>query len=206
MPGHDIIVVGASAGGVEALVKLVGQLPLRLPASLFLVLHIPPRSPSLLPGILSRPGPLAASHPEDGEEIRQGHIYIAPPDYHMLIELGYIKLSHGPKENLHRPAIDPLFRSAAYSYGPRVVGVILTGALDDGTAGLMAIKGRAGVAVVQDPADALYPGMPASALEHVQVDCCLPLAEIGAALVRLANQQAQEEGVYPTPEASPKTP
>jgi two-component system chemotaxis response regulator CheB len=197
MPGHDIIVVGASAGGVEALVKLVGQLPVRLPASLFLVLHIPPHSPSLLPGILSRSGPLAANHPEDGEEISQRHIYIAPPDYHMLTEQGRIKLSHGPKENLHRPAIDPLFRSAAYNYGPRVVGVILTGALDDGTAGLMAIKQRGGVAVIQDLADALYPGMPASALEHVQVDCCLPLTEIGTALVQLANQQAKGEGAYP---------
>ena len=142
---------------------------------------------------MSRSGPLAASHPEVGEEIRQGHIYIAPPDYHMLIEQGRIKLSHGPKENLHRPAIDPLFRSAACSYGPRVVGVILTGALDDGTAGLMAIKRRGGVAIVQDPADALYPGMPASALEHVQVDCCLPLAHIGAGLVQLANEPAMEE-------------
>src|SRR5713226_9568821 len=204
MPGHDIIVVGASAGGVEALVKLVGQLPVRLPASLFLVLHIPPHSPSLLPGILSRSGPLAASHPEDGEEIRQGHIYLAPPDYHMLIEQGRIKLSHGPKENRHRPAIDPLFRSAAYSYGPCVVGVILTGALDDGRAGLMAIKRCGGVAVIQEPADALYHGMPTSAWEHVQVDCCLQLAKIGAALVRLANQQTEEEGVYPVPGDGPE--
>ena len=200
MPGHDTIVIGASAGGVEALVKLVGQLPKNLPASIFIVLHIPAQSPSLMPGILTRSGPLVATHPDDDEEIKQGHIYVAPPDQHLLIERGRVRVMRGPKENRHRPAIDPLFRSAAYIYGPRVVGVVLTGSLDDGTAGLWSVKQRGGIAVVQDPDEALYPSMPRSALAHVQVDYCLPLADIGATLVQLANQQAEEEGAYPVPE------
>ncbi len=200
MPGHDIIVVGVSAGGVEALVKLAGQLPTDLPASILIVLHIPPQYPSLLPDILSRSGPLAATHPVDAEEIQCGHIYVAPPDQHLLVEPGRIRLVHGPKENRNRPAIDPLFRAAAHAYGPRVVGVILTGSLDDGTAGLRAVKRRGGVAIVQDPDDALYPSMPSSALAHVQVDYRLPLAGIGAVLVQLAHQRAEEEGAYPVPE------
>jgi two-component system chemotaxis response regulator CheB len=200
MPGHDIIVIGASAGGVEALSKLVGQLPEEMPAALFIVLHIPAQNPSLLPHILSRAGPLPATHPQDGEGIRRGHIYVAPPDYHLLLERDRIRVVRGPKENRHRPAIDPLFRSAAVAYGPRVVGVILTGSLDDGAAGLWAIKQRGGIAVVQEPDDALYPSMPSSALAHVQVDYRLPVAEMGTTLVQLANQPAPEEGAYPVPE------
>src|SRR5579864_7798260 len=188
MPGHDIIVIGASAGGVEALVKLVGQLPGDLPAAVFVVLHIPAESPSLLPGILERSGPLPASQPGDNEAIRSGHIYVASPDYHLLIEQGRVRQMRGPKENRHRPAIDPLFRSAALTYGPRVVGVILTGALDDGTAGLLAVKRRGGVAIVQDPDEALYPSMPLSALENVEVDYTLPLASIGPQLEQLADK------------------
>lgn len=200
MPGHDIIVVGASAGGVEALSNLVGQLPEKLPASLFIVLHIPAQGPSLMPDILSRAGPLPATHPVDGEEIRRGHIYVAPPDHHLFLEQGRMRVVRGPKENRHRPAIDPLFRSAAGAYGPHVVGVILTGSLDDGTAGLWAIKKRGGVAVVQDPNDALYPSMPSSALAHVQVDYRLLMTEMGATLVQLVNQPAPEEGAYPVTE------
>lgn len=200
MPGHEIIVIGASAGGVEALVTLVRQFPEDLPASIFIVLHIPAQSPSLMPGILTRSGLLVATHPDDGEEIKQGHIYVAPPDQHLLIERGHIRLMHGPKENRYRPAIDPLFRSAAYVYGPRVVGVVLTGSLDDGTSGLWSIKQRGGIAIVQDPDEAFYPSMPRSAMTHVQVDYCLPLVDIGATLVQLANRQAEEEGAYPVPE------
>jgi two-component system chemotaxis response regulator CheB len=125
---------------------------------------------------------------------------VASPDYHLLLERGLLRQMHGPKENRHRPAIDPLFRSAAYYYGPRVVGVILTGALDDGTAGLLAVKRRGGIAVVQDPKEALYPSMPNSALAHVEVDYCLPLAKIGAVLVHLVQQQAQDESAYPAPD------
>lgn len=193
MPGHDIIVVGASAGGVEALVTLIRELPPRLPAAIFVVLHIPAQSPSLLADILNRRGLLDAVQARDDMEIKQGRIYVAPPDHHLLVERGNVCIVRGPKENRHRPAVDPLFRSAALTYGPRVVGVILTGALDDGTAGLLAVKRRGGTAIVQDPDEAFYPGMPLSALHHVQVDYTLPLAAIGQLLVRLANEQVEEE-------------
>ncbi|HJT56605.1 MAG TPA: chemotaxis protein CheB [Ktedonobacteraceae bacterium] len=197
MSEHDIIVVGASAGGVEALSGLISMLPSNLPAAVFVVLHIPAQSPSLLPDILSRQGAMPAKHPENGEKIRKGHIYIAPPDQHMLVEQGHIHLSRGPKENRHRPAIDVLFRSAALSYGTRVIGVILTGSLDDGTAGMLAIKRRGGMTIVQDPKEALYPSMPQSALTHVQIDYCLPLTEIGHRLPSLATEPAQPEEMYP---------
>jgi two-component system, chemotaxis family, protein-glutamate methylesterase/glutaminase len=200
MPGHDIVVVGASAGGVEALIKFVEELPADLPASVFVVLHIPAQNPSLMPGILSRSGSLKAVHPKDGEAIQQGCIYIAPPDLHLLVEQGHVHLLRGPKENRHRPAIDPLFRSAATAYGPRVVGVVLTGSLDDGTAGLLAIKRLGGVAIVQDPEEALYPSMPLHALEHVDVDYKLPVSEIASLVTRLAYQQVDKEGVYHVPE------
>ena len=200
MPGHDIIVIGASAGGVETLTKLVGALPSDLPATIFIVLHIPAQGPSLLPEILSRSGPLKAISPEDGEELRHGIIYVAPPDRHLLIECERVRVVHGPKENRHRPAVDPLFRSAALAYGSRVVGVVLTGSLDDGTAGLLAIKQRGGKAVVQEPDDALYPSMPLSALAHIQVDYSLPVADIGPLLARLAGTRVKEEGGYPVSE------
>jgi two-component system, chemotaxis family, protein-glutamate methylesterase/glutaminase len=196
MPGHDIIVVGASAGGVEALVTLARSLQRNLQAAVFVVLHIPAQSPSLLPEILSRAGPLKAVQATDDMRIEQGHIYIAPPDHHMLVEEDKVRVVRGPKENRHRPAIDPLFRSAALAYGPRVIGVILTGALDDGTAGLLAVKRRGGIAIVQDPHEALYPSMPLSALENVEVDYTLPLASIGPQLGQLANKRGKEEGGY----------
>lgn len=199
MPGHDIIVIGASAGGVEALMRIVGDLPGNLPAAIFVVLHIPAESPSFLPGILSRSGSLTASHPKNGAEIECGHIYIAPPDQHLLLEKGTMRVVRGPKENRHRPAIDPLFRSAALVYGPRVVGVVLTGGLDDGTAGLFAIKKQGGIAVVQEPREALYPSMPQSALNHVEVDYCLPVADIGALLTRLAFETVEGRAVQPIP-------
>src|SRR6266487_2533947 len=193
MAGHDIIVVGASAGGVEALVTLARSLKRNLQAAVFVVLHIPAHSPSFLPEILNRAGPVKAVQATDEMQIEHGHIYIASPDHHMLMEQGKVCVIRGPKENRHRPAIDPLFRSAALAYGPRVAGVILSGTLDDGTAGLIAIKKRGGVAIVQDPDEAIYPGMPRSALEHVQVDHILPLAAIGPLLVRLASEPVKEE-------------
>jgi two-component system, chemotaxis family, protein-glutamate methylesterase/glutaminase len=197
MPGHDIIVVGASAGGVEALVTLGRTLSEDLPAAIFVVLHIPAEVPSMLPRLLSRSGSLLAVHAIDGAAIEYGRIYVAPPDHHLLVERGKMRVVRGPKENRHRPAVDPLFRSAANAYGPRVVGVVLTGALDDGTAGLLAVKRRGGVAIVQDPDEALYPSMPASAVASVAIDYILPLSGMGSLLVRLANEQAKEETDYP---------
>jgi two-component system, chemotaxis family, protein-glutamate methylesterase/glutaminase len=200
VPGHDIIVIGASAGGVEALVTLVATLPADLHASIFIVLHLPAQAPSHLPAILSRSGPLKAVQTKDGHAIRQGIIYIAPPDHHLLVEHERVRIVRGPKENRHRPAIDPLFRSAAVAYGPRVIGVVLTGSLDDGTAGLLAIKRRGGMAVVQDPDEALYPSMPLSALANVQVDYRLPLIAIGPLLAQLIDEPAKEEEAYPVPQ------
>jgi two-component system chemotaxis response regulator CheB len=186
MFGHDIIVIGASAGGVEALPRLIGSLPADLPASVFIVLHIPPQGPNLLPEILRRTASLSVTHGVNGERIRQGHVYVAPPDHHLQVDGTRVRLTRGPRENFHRPSIDTLFRTAAECYGPRVAGVVLSGYLDDGTAGLDAVKGHGGIAIVQDPKEALAPSMPQSALRNVKVDHCVPLAEIGALLVRLA--------------------
>ncbi|HYI02813.1 chemotaxis protein CheB, partial [Hyalangium sp.] len=183
---HDIIVIGASMGGVEALKGLVARFPKDLPATVFVVLHLPSGFRSLLPEILSRSGPVSAIHPKDGEPLRPGCIYVAPSDRHLLVEPGRVRVVKGPRENNHRPAVDPLFRSAALAYGARVVGVVLTGALNCGTSGLISIKAQGGVAVVQDPADAYCGDMPRSALEYVAADYCVPLAELGGLLDRLA--------------------
>ena len=192
MPGHDIIVIGASAGGVEALSQLVRSLPADLPASIFVVLHIAAHSTSVLPIILNRRGSLPASHPQDGEEILAGHIYVAPPDQHLLVKRGHIQIAHDPKENRYRPAVDSLFSTAAQVYNRRVVGVILSGALDDGTEGLLVVKQRGGVAIVQDPEEALYDGMPRSAIKKVEVDHILPLSAIVEVLVKLAYEEVEE--------------
>lgn len=188
MPGHDIIVIGASAGGVEVLATVVHQLPPDLPAAVVVVVHLPAHAQSELPRILSHAGPLPAVHAVHGMVIQQQRIYIAPPDFHLLVASGHFHLVQGPKEHHVRPAIDPLFRTAAQAYGPRVAGVVLTGMLDDGTAGLLAIKRRGGVAIVQDPTDAAFPEMPQSALEFVAVDTIVPLAQMGALLTELAHQ------------------
>ena len=195
----DIIVVGASAGGIEALRMLTGALPADLSASLFIVVHTSPETPGLLAGILNRSGKLPATNATDGELIQKGRIYVAPPDRHLLVEPNRMRVTRGPKENRFRPAVDPLFRSAAQTYGPRVVGVVLSGYLDDGTAGLWTVKQLGGTAIVQDPADALVPFMPLSAMTHVNVDHCVPLAEIGPLLVRLATAEAEEQGELQVP-------
>jgi two-component system chemotaxis response regulator CheB len=194
MPGHDIIVMGFSAGGVEALARLVAALPRDLSAALFVVHHFPAESVSVLPNILRRAGELPASHPTHEQPIEPGQIYIAPPGRHMLIEGDRIHLTCGPRENGHRPAIDPLFRSAARAFGSRVVGVLLSGGLDDGAVGLMAVKARGGVTVVQDPDDALYPSMPRSAMQRVLVDHVLPSDEIAPLLTRLAREPVRVRG------------
>jgi len=193
VPGHDIIVIGASAGGVEALSQLVAGLPTRLKASVFVVLHVPAESTSALPRILSVCGPLPVVHATDHLRIEQGCIYVAPPDYHLLLEPGQMRVVKGPKENRHRPAVDPLFRSAAQAYGPRVIGVILTGSLNDGTSGLWAVKQRGGIAVVQDPAEAHFPSMPQSAIAYAPVDYVVPLSQMAALLSRLVDKRAAED-------------
>jgi len=187
-----LLVLGASAGGVQALCEVVRALPAGLDAAVFAVLHVSPYGRSAMPAILSRCGPLTAVHPGDGDAIRSGCIYVAPPDLHMLVERGIVRLSRAASENGFRPAVDVLFRSAARSYGARVVAVVLTGNLDDGTAGLAAVKRHGGVAVVQDPAEADYPGMPASAVRNVDIDYVLPLGEIPGVLVSLCDRLAAE--------------
>jgi two-component system chemotaxis response regulator CheB len=197
MATRDIIVIGASAGGVQALSDLVADFPPNLPAAVFIVLHVPANVPSLLPGILARESQLPVAHAIDGEPIRRGKVYVAPPDQHLLIEQDHVKLVHGPKENLHRPSIDALFRSAARWAGPRAIGVVLTGARDDGTAGMRWIKQRGGVTIVQDPAEALFPSMPLSVMQDITVDYSVSLSEIASLLTRLSHETAEAEGRYP---------
>jgi two-component system chemotaxis response regulator CheB len=197
MATRDIIVIGASAGGVLALSELVAALPGNLPAAVFIVLHIPSNAPSLLPGILSRESKIEVDHAVDGEIIRRGRVYVAPPDHHLLIEENHVKLVRGPKENLHRPSIDALFRSAARWAGPRAIGVVLTGARDDGKVGMHSIQKRGGITIVQDPSEAPFPSMPLSVMGDIEVDYSVRLREIAPLLNELSRQQADEEGRYP---------
>jgi two-component system chemotaxis response regulator CheB len=195
--------VGASAGGVEALRAFVGGLPGDLAVPVLVVLHLPSRAPSALPAILSRAGRLPAQHARDGETPRRGRIYVAPSDHHMLVRDRHLWLSNGPIENGHRPAIDPLFRSAARAYGPGVVGVVLSGALDDGTAGLATVVRRGGTALVQDPTDALHSSMPRSAIEHVDVDHIAPAGDLGRLVGLLtADEVGTSETAAPEPGAA----
>jgi two-component system, chemotaxis family, protein-glutamate methylesterase/glutaminase len=197
MTGHDIIVIGASAGGVEALSKLVMQFPDDLLATVFVVQHVSATARGRLAEILDRAGPLPATLAQDGATFQQAHIYVAPPDHHLLVKEGNLRVTRGLRENRVRPAIDPLFRSAALTYGARVVGVILSGLQDDGTAGLLAVKRCGGVTMVQDPTDALYPEMPRNALTHVEVDHCLPVSKMGAVLYRLTQETAATLSIPP---------
>lgn len=188
---HDIVVIGASMGGVEALSELVAQFPKDLPAAVCIVLHIAAEHRSYLPQILSRVGPLPAEHPADHAPLEQGRIYVAPNDHHLLLEEGEVRVVKGPLENGHRPAVDSLFRSAARAYGTRVIGVVLTGARNCGTGGLLAVKAQGGIAVVQDPEDAACADMPRSALQYVNVDHCVRLSQMGALLSRLVRIPAK---------------
>lgn len=183
---RDTIVIGTSTGGLEALHRVLQPLPADLPASIFVVLHTHASSPGRLAEILGRVTPLKVAYATHGEPIERGRIYLAPSDNHLMLENGYVHVARGPKENGHRPAVDPLFRSAARSYGPRVVGVLLTGALDCGTAGLMTVKAQGGITIVQEPGEAVQPDMPRNALNHVEIDHVLRLARIGPLLDRIA--------------------
>ncbi|WP_158046765.1 chemotaxis protein CheB [Skermanella pratensis] len=194
---RDIVVIAASAGGVSALQTLCAGLPDDLGAAIFIVQHVSPSARSMLPAILGRTSSLPVLHPADGEAIRPGHIYVAPPDRHLLVKRGHMLVRKGPKENRTRPAADPLFRSAAVAYGSRVVGLVLTGTLDDGTAGLLAVKRCGGIAAVQDPDDAAWPDMPRHAMQKVAVDYRLPLDRLADLVTRLTLEPAGPQPPIP---------
>ncbi|MFD8495418.1 chemotaxis protein CheB [Amycolatopsis sp. NPDC059657] len=189
--------MGASAGGVETLRTLVASLPVDFPGHVLIVMHLPPGTRSALPIILDRAGPLRAVVARHGARLVPGTIYVAPPDRHLLLATDHLLLSHGPTENGHRPAINALFRSAAVAAGSRAIGVVLTGVLDDGAAGLQAISARGGVAVVQDPGDALYAGMPEAALRLTAADHVLRAAKIGPLLTTLVRQEVDLAAMPP---------
>ena len=191
---RDVIVIGSSAGGLQPLKELIRGLPADLEAAVFVVRHIGTAADNGLPHLLEQAGQLKATQASDCEQFEHGHIYVAPPDRHLLLEAGRIVLSNGPKENRTRPAIDPLFRSAAVAFRSRVVGVVLSGALDDGTAGLWSVKQHGGVTVVQDPNEASSPSMPRNALKYVEIDHCRPAAEIGSLLAQLARDPVADNG------------
>jgi two-component system chemotaxis response regulator CheB len=185
---RDLVVIGASAGGVDALKEVVAGLDARLPATVCIVLHISPDAPSALARILHRAGSLPCREAREGEALRPGEILVAPPDRHLTIEDGHVHLSAGPRENGHRPAVDPLFRSAAQARDGRVVGVVLSGNRDDGSAGLALIKECGGAAIVQDPSEALYPGMPSNAIANVEVDTVARVADIAAVIGEMVRE------------------
>ncbi|MDB5103614.1 MAG: CheB methylesterase [Fibrobacteres bacterium] len=198
MKGSAIVVVGTSAGGMEALIRLVKQLPGDFPAPILVVQHMAADTTGdVLVNSLRRAGKLVCKHPVNGESIQTGCIYVAPSDHHMLVEKGRILVTKGARENRSRPAIDPLFRSAAVTYGSKAIGVILTGYLDDGTSGLIAIHRCGGLCVIQDPKDAAYPDMPQNAMNNVKADYCLPLEEMGALLTRLVAVKARPSPPVP---------
>lgn len=190
MATKDIIVVGSSAGGVDALCRLCASFPADIPAAVCVAQHLSPSAKSVLPQLLDRAGPLPALAPVDGQAMKRGHIYVAPPDHHLLVRQDRLLVRRGPYENRTRPAVNALFRSAAVAYGSRVIGVVLTGLLDDGTDGLIAIKAAGGTSIVQDPDEAEWPSMPRNALNRDHVDRALPLSEMGGLLNELTREIA----------------
>jgi len=190
IPDFSLIAIGASAGGVEALVELARGLPASIPAAICVVVHFPVDATSHLPHIVNQVSSLQAVHARSGQRLEPGRVYIAPPNQHMLVADGHLELVSGPRANGVRPAIDPLFRTAAQSFGPRAIGVLLSGALDDGVDGLRVIKEQGGLALIQDPAEALFDTMPRTALESVAVDGVWPPAQLGPELARLAAERA----------------
>jgi two-component system chemotaxis response regulator CheB len=198
--GHDLVVVGASAGGIAAITALLGRLPADLPATVLVVLHLAPDAGQYLPRMFGDASRMPVRFAEDGLPIKRGEVRIAPPDRHLLVEPGVMRTVRGPRENRFRPAIDPLFRSAAWAYGPRVIGVLLSGMMNDGSAGLWAIRTCGGTAIVQDPADARFAEMPQHALDALPVDHCLPAADIAAVVADLARRPAKGPPTFFAPE------
>ena len=196
--GHDIIVIGTSAGGLKALSAVLSELPAGLAAAVFVVQHLAADRESYLPKLLADVTDIPVSSPVDDEVFSLGHVYVAAPDHHLLLSGDHVRVMRGPQENRFRPSIDALFRSAARWHGSRVIGMVLTGYLDDGTVGLQTIKKRGGITVVQDPREAEYPSMPRIALRYVKVDHTVPIAEAGALLVRLVAEPAAPQEHYPT--------
>ncbi|HVA48185.1 MAG TPA: chemotaxis protein CheB [Pirellulales bacterium] len=188
MPEIDLIVIGGSAGGLPALLKVVRDLPADLPAALCVAIHMSPDSPGKLPQIVGRRTPLPCLFADDEQAILPGRIYFALVDRHLLIDDGKLRVSQGPRENGFRPALDPLFRSAARCYGPRLAGIVLSGSLGDGSHGLAAIKQSGGITIVQDPEEATIPNMPLSALRGTQIDHIIPASEMAPLIVRLAQR------------------
>lgn len=196
--GHDIIVIGASAGGLKALSAVLSKIPSGLGASIFVVQHLSPDKKSYLPKLLADITDLPVTSPADDETFRNGHVYVAAPDHHLLLNGDRVRVLRGPQENRFRPSIDALFRSAARSCGSRVIGMVLTGFLDDGTVGLQTIKKRGGITVVQDPEEAEYPSMPRIALRYVKIDHTVPIADAGALLIRLVAEPPVAQDDFPT--------
>lgn len=197
MANRDVLAIGTSAGGVQALIFLAKHFRSNFPAAVLVTIHLPSQSRSALHEVLSRAGPLPATFAVEGERLRKSHIYIAPPDRHLLLDGDHISLGSGPRENNARPALDPMLRSAAVCCGPRVVGVVLTGTLGDGASGLWAVRHCGGITVVQDPKDAAYSEMPLLALKRANPEHVVPLADLPALLDSLAHQPAGEPRPVP---------
>jgi two-component system chemotaxis response regulator CheB len=196
---RDLVVVGASAGGVKSLTTLIEGLPDDFPAAVLVVLHVPPTGHSALPTILGRASKLEVKHAEEGDKVEPGVVLVAPPDHHLIAYNDLVTLSRGPRENGHRPAIDVLFRSVAPEHGRRSIGVILSGALDDGTAGLFALRSRGALGVVQDPDEALHASMPRSAIQGASPEFVVPIGLMPELLVRLTGEDVESDPLPPSP-------
>lgn len=188
---RDIVVIGGSAGSIEALKIVLSSMRPDVPASIFIVVHVFSESPGILAELLAQSSSVPIKSAVDGESIRRSQIYVAPPDHHLTLEAGKVRVSRGPRENRHRPAIDPLFRSAAREFGSRVIGIVLSGSLDDGSAGLYAIKQRGGIAVAQDPQDAVWSEMPRNAIAYANPQHVWRAQDISANLNQLVTEDAE---------------
>ncbi|WP_229067548.1 chemotaxis protein CheB [Actinoplanes sp. DH11] len=194
MARRDLIVIGGSAGAHAALRKLLARLPADLPAAVLVVTHLPPEAGSTLAQTMSRDCALPIVDASDGVRARPGHVYVAVPDRHLLLDADdTLRLTSGPRENRVRPAVDALFRSAARWSGPRVIGVVLSGSLDDGAAGLASIAERGGAALVQDPQEARFPGMPSAALTAVPSAVTAPAAELARLIGDMVGQPVDDD-------------